>query len=75
MKAMKLIPMNISLLNHQLALFTQEAIISRVSYFESVKKYYKMSLVCTLDLRALRRYFGAESQDFVEKSVKVWKIV
>jgi hypothetical protein len=39
------------------------------------KIYYKMNLVCTLVLRALRRYFGAESQDFVEKSLKVGKIV
>jgi hypothetical protein len=39
------------------------------------KIYYKMSFVCTLVLRALWRYFGAESQDFVEKSLKVWKVV
>jgi hypothetical protein len=39
------------------------------------KIYYKMSLVCTLVLRVLWRYLGAESQDFVEKSLKVGKIV
>jgi hypothetical protein len=37
--------------------------------------YYKMSLVCTLVLRVLLRYFGAESLDFVEKSLKVGEIV
>jgi hypothetical protein len=34
-----------------------------------------MSLVCTLVLRALRRFFGAKSQHFVEKSLKIGKIL
>jgi hypothetical protein len=33
-----------------------------------------MSHVCTLVLLALRRYFGAELQDFIEKSLKGGKI-
>jgi hypothetical protein len=39
------------------------------------KIYYEMSRVSTLVLRALRRYFVAESKYFVEKSLKVMKIV
>jgi hypothetical protein len=39
------------------------------------KEYYEMSHVYTFVPRALQRYFGAESQDFVEKSMRVGKIV